>query len=171
MVLNIVWSLVFLRRCLVLSPFDYNSENWQIISALSLCCCLYTFDIWSNILLQAIQEFCPFVHRYVQHIDTGQYKYKVSLGYLWQEFPWSKDIPELLACHTYSNTRHPFIMVLSKNHGHSHLLTGVRQWSCHYLFIFDLSLLQLGFKHSIFCMRGERFNPLCQNRSPSTWNV
>ena len=40
-----------------------------------------------------------------------------------------------LACHTYCDTWHPFIMVISEDPWHSHLLPSVWQWSCHYLFL------------------------------------
>ena len=38
-----------------------------------------------------------------------------------------------LACHTYSDTRHPFTMVISEYPWHSHLLPSVWLWNCHYL--------------------------------------
>ena len=38
-----------------------------------------------------------------------------------------------LACHTYCDTRHLFIMVVSED-ARSHLLPIAWQWSCHYLF-------------------------------------
>ena len=40
-----------------------------------------------------------------------------------------------LACHTYCNTGHLFIMVISEDLWHSHLLPRVWQWSSHYLFL------------------------------------
>ena len=39
-----------------------------------------------------------------------------------------------LACHTYKNTGHPFIMVISGDTWHSHLLPSVWQWSCPWCF-------------------------------------
>ena len=38
-----------------------------------------------------------------------------------------------LACHTYCDMGHPFIMVISVDPRHSHLLPNVWQWSCNYL--------------------------------------
>ena len=38
-------------------------------------------------------------------------------------------------CHTYCDTAHPFIMVISEDPWHSHLLPNVKEWSCHYLFL------------------------------------
>ena len=40
-----------------------------------------------------------------------------------------------LACHTYSDTGQSFIMVISDDPWHSHLLQSVWQWSCDYLFL------------------------------------
>ena len=39
-----------------------------------------------------------------------------------------------LACHTYCDMGHLFILVFSESPWHSHLLPSVWQWSCHYLF-------------------------------------
>ena len=39
-----------------------------------------------------------------------------------------------LVSHIYCDTGHPIIMVISEDQGHSHLLSSVWQWSCHYLF-------------------------------------
>ena len=38
-----------------------------------------------------------------------------------------------LTCHTYYDTGHPFIMVISEDPWHSRLLPS--EWSCHYLFL------------------------------------
>ena len=43
---------------------------------------------------------------------------------------WPLSSEDSLACHTYSDTGHPFIMVI-----HSHLLQSVWQYSCDYLFL------------------------------------
>ena len=42
---------------------------------------------------------------------------------------------ESLACHTYCDTGHPFIVVISEDPWHSHLLPSVWQWNYHYLFL------------------------------------
>ena len=39
-----------------------------------------------------------------------------------------------LTCHTYCDTVHPFIMVVSEDQWHSHIMPRVCQWNCHYLF-------------------------------------
>ena len=70
---------------------------------------------------------------------------------------WPLSILGSLACHAYCDTGHPFIMVISEDPWHSHLLPSVKQWKFHYLF---LGLSRLGFAHSTFRSRGQRSNPL-----------
>ena len=48
---------------------------------------------------------------------------------------WPLSSKGSLACHTYCDTGYPFIMVISENPWHLHLLPSVWQWSCHYLFL------------------------------------
>ena len=40
-----------------------------------------------------------------------------------------------LACHTYCDTRHPFIMIISEDPCNTHPLPSVKQRSGHYLFL------------------------------------
>ena len=40
-----------------------------------------------------------------------------------------------LACHTYCDTGHPFIMVIDEDPWNSRLLLSVQRWSCHYLIL------------------------------------
>ena len=48
---------------------------------------------------------------------------------------WPLSSEGSLACHTYCDTGHPFIMVIFEDLWHSHPLPSVCQWSCHYLFL------------------------------------
>ena len=61
---------------------------------------------------------------------------------------WPLSSEGSLACHTYCDTGHLFIMVISEDPWHSNLMRSVWQWSCHYLFN-DLSLSRLGFEHQL----------------------
>ena len=55
-----------------------------------------------------------------------------------------------LACHTYCDTGHSFIMVISEDPCHSHhLMPSVWLWSCHYLFNY-LCLSRLGIQDPTF---------------------
>ena len=47
---------------------------------------------------------------------------------------WPLRSESSLACHTYCDTGRPFIMIISEDPWHLHLLPNVWQWSCHYLF-------------------------------------
>ena len=58
-------------------------------------------------------------------------------------YSWPLSSEGSLACHTHYDTGHLFIMVISEDPWHSHLLHSVWQWSCHYLF-YDLGLSRLG---------------------------
>ena len=89
------------------------------------------------------------------------------LIYAWQLWPLSGE--GSLASHTYFDTGHPFIMVISEDPWHSHLLTIVWLLSCHYVYLFnDLGQPQLGFEHLNFLFRGERTNWLRQCGSTTT---
>ena len=48
---------------------------------------------------------------------------------------WPLSCEGSLACHAYCDTGHLFIMDISEDPWHSHLLPSVWQWSCHYLFL------------------------------------
>ena len=47
---------------------------------------------------------------------------------------WPLSSEGSLACHTYYDTGHPFIMISSEDSLHSHLKPSVWQWNCHNLF-------------------------------------
>ena len=72
---------------------------------------------------------------------------------------WPLSSGDSLACHTYCDTRHPFLMVISEDcdtHIYCRAFRSGTVTTCFY----DLGLLRLGFKHPTFCLRGERSNPL-----------
>ena len=62
---------------------------------------------------------------------------------------WLLSIEGSLACHNYCDTGHPFIMVISKDPWHSHLLPSVCSWAVTTCF-YDLGLSRLGFEHQAF---------------------
>ena len=57
-----------------------------------------------------------------------------------------------LVCYTYCDKEHPFIMAISEDPWHSHLLPSFWQWSCHYLFLRFRSVAA-GIRALIFHMR------------------
>ena len=50
-------------------------------------------------------------------------------------FAWHSWLLSSLACHTCFDTGHPFIMLISRDPSHFHLLPSVCRRSCHYLFL------------------------------------
>ena len=63
-----------------------------------------------------------------------------------------------LSCHTHCDTGHPFIMVISEDPWHSHLLPSIEQRNCHYL-------LRLRSEHPTFRLQGQHSNPLLHRRT------
>ena len=68
---------------------------------------------------------------------------------------WPLSSEGSLTCHTHCDTGLPFIIVISEDPWHSHLLPSVWQWSCHYLFL-RLRSVATGDRTPISRMRGER---------------
>ena len=68
-----------------------------------------------------------------------------------------------LTCYTYCNTGLPFIMVISEDPLHSHLLPSVWQWSCHYLFL-RFRFVATGDRTPISRMRGQRSTSMSPRR-------
>ena len=68
---------------------------------------------------------------------------------------WPLSSEDSLTCHTHCDTGLPFIMVISEDPLHSHLLPSVWQWSCHYLFS-RLRSVATGDRTPISRMRRER---------------
>ena len=75
------------------------------------------------------------------------------LTYPRHSWPLSSEGP--LICHTHCDTGLPFIMVISEDQWHSHLLLSIWQWSCHYLFL-RLRSVATGDQTPIPRTRGER---------------
>ena len=72
---------------------------------------------------------------------------------------WTLNSEGSLACHTSCEAGHPFIMLISQDPWHIHLLPSVWQWSCHYLFLRLWSVIRL--EHQTFHLWGDRLNPPC----------
>ena len=83
------------------------------------------------------------------------------MTYARQSWPLSSE--DSLTCHIYCDMGLPFIMVISKDPWHSHLMLSVWQWSCNYLFL-QLNSVATEDWTPIYSMRGERFTsrPLWQ---------
>ena len=53
---------------------------------------------------------------------------------------WPLSSEGSLACHTHCDNGHPFILVISEDPWHSHLLPSVWQWICHSMFLQQMSV-------------------------------
>ena len=85
------------------------------------CVCLF---IWS---------LCP-IREFFTHMETSPLPVKAAnLTYARKSWPLSSE--SYLTCHTCCDTGLSFIMVISEDPWHSHLLPNVCQWSCHYRFL------------------------------------
>ena len=65
-----------------------------------------------------------------------------------------------LVCHTYGDTGHPFILVISENPWHSHTPIAER---------LAVEPSRLGFEHPTFSLQGERSNLLRHRRGTCRW--
>ena len=74
--------------------------------------------------------FCP-TRALFNHMETSPLPVKGCKS--WQRLGTIEQW--VFSCHTYCDTRQPFIMVNSRDPWYSHLLLNDRQWSCHYLFL------------------------------------
>ena len=86
---------------------------------------------------------CLFVYRltreFFTHLETSPLpmkgcKFLTNARHSW---PLSNKGNRSVTCHTYCDTDLPFIMVISEDPWHSHLLPRVWQWSCHFLAVFS----------------------------------
>ena len=78
-------------------------------------------------VLRPTQEFFT-------HMETTSLLVKLQI-FTYNRHSWSLRREGSFTCHTYCDTRHPFMMVISEDTWHSHLLPSVWQWSCHYPFL------------------------------------
>ena len=76
---------------------------------------------------------------------------------------WPLNSEGSLTCHSYCDTGLPFIMVISEDPWHSHLLQSVWRWSCHCFF--RLRSVATGDRTAISRMRGERSTSTPPRRS------
>ena len=80
---------------------------------------------------------------------------------------WPLSSEGSFACHTYCDTGHPFIMIISEDlcHWHAMPINSGGVTTC----LNDLGLSRLGFKHPTFRLRGERSNLLRHSGDPDNW--
>ena len=125
----------------------HNSKLYSITWAITeynhchnvYCDSMIEISSWSKVFVYLFGVYRPghsrIFHSYGDVIIAGEGLQ--ILTYARHSWPLSSE--GSLTCHTYCDTGLPFIMVISEDPWHSHLLPSVWQWSCHYLF-YDLGL-------------------------------
>ena len=73
---------------------------------------------------------------------------------------WHLSSEGSLAFHIYCDMGHSFVMTISENPWHSHLLPSIYSSGPVTTYFYDLGLSRLRFKHPTFRLRGKRSNPL-----------
>ena len=115
----------------------------------------------NNIIIACCLFACLFLYHHTREFFTHTVTSPLPVKWckFWPMLEWWPLSSEgSNACHTFSDTGHPFIIVISDEPWHTHLCC-VQQWSCHYLF-YVLDLSRLGFEQPTFRLRDERSNPL-----------
>ena len=106
--------------------------------------CMFIWSLWSHSRI---------FHSYGNVTIAGE-ELQI-LTYARHSWPLSSEGLISLTCHTHWDAGLPFIMVISEDPCHSHLMPSVWQWSCHYVFL-RLRSVATGDRTSISRMRDER---------------
>ena len=89
--------------------FFYASRLW---------CCENSNAIWRDFLFLGLSSHSRIFHSYGDVTITGEGLQILTHA----RHSWPLSSEDSLACHTYCDTGHPFIMVISENPSCSHLL-------------------------------------------------
>ena len=95
---------------------------------LSLCLFGFFFLVCLFGVLRPTWEF--FTHIETPPVLVKGFKFLTYSQHLW---PLSSD--SSLTCYIYYDTGHLFIIIISEDPWHSHLLPNFWQWNCHFLFL------------------------------------
>ena len=158
-------------------------NNWvellQNESDQSILKLLNDIQRWTICLLVYLEFFVPLenFHSYgdVTIASKGLRLCRVSDAQVtYARHSWPLSSGGSLTCQTHCDTDLPFIMVISENPWHSHLLPSVWQWNCHYLFL-RLGFVPTGDRTPISRMREESSTSTPSRRSIvrsnfSLWN-
>ena len=158
-----LWVLIFLT----LWPWP-----WSLTYFLKIFTSLYHFN--RDTQHQRVYHKWEIINTKYSQVDVFRSAMNKSLlrefSTIWGALAWTKRLRILwstengtssegsLTCHTYCDTGLPFIMVISEDPWHSHLMPSVWQWSCYYLFL-RLRSVATGYRTLISRMRGERSTP------------
>ena len=142
-------STIFLIACII---FTFCTPSWK-----EMFLRYFETKFWGILKLE-LRPLKLYISFYLHHIYWRRWPPLPEKGYI---RPLSSD--SSLKCHTFCDTGKPFIVVISEDPWHSHLLPSI--WQCSEAantFFNDLGLSPLGFEYSNFRMQDERFNRLRQ---------
>ena len=74
------------------------------------------------------------IREFFTHYETSPLPVKGCKFFTYARHLWPLSIEGSLTCHTYCDNGLPFIMVISEDSWHTHLMPSVWRGSCHYLF-------------------------------------
>ena len=128
--INLNYAFIHFKSHLRKASIAYSHCNSHFMTK---CSFFFSFPKTTQFLIYRLLMFvCLFmVYRPTRESFTH---FKTSLVPVKGCKFWPLSSEGSLACHTYCDTGHPFIMVIFKAPLHSHLLPCVKQWSCRYLF-------------------------------------
>ena len=92
---------------------------------------LYKIHVFVCLFVWSLSSHSIIFHSYGDVIIAGEGMQILT----YDRHLWPMSSEGSLTCHTYCDTDLPFIMVISEDPCHSHLLPSVWQRSCHYLFL------------------------------------
>ena len=124
----------YYKKSIQLAPKEGQSTQWPMFkfAIKYMQTCAFIFKLFVLLCIYLLNtSFCLFVCSFSSHSRIFQSfccKFWPMIGTKAIEH-WG-----FLACHIYCDTGHPFIMVISDNPWHSHLMPSIWQWSCHYMF-------------------------------------
>ena len=114
-------------------------------------CRIYNLDMFFVWFFISLSSHSRTFHSYGDVTITGE-----GLQILtYARHSWQLSSEGSLTCHSHCDTGLPFIMVISEDPLHSHLLPSVWQWSCRYLF-WRLRSVVTGDRTPISRMLGKR---------------
>ena len=83
-----------------------------------------------------LEQLCKWINpKRLINVRTLDFNLLFVLGFFvpWHSWPLCSEC--FLACHTYSDTGHPFIIVISEDHNTHTYRWAFKQWRCHFLFL------------------------------------
>ena len=120
------WILSAMKSTQNIDLFSFGTVNISSVNLSNVWNYVYvsTTSTWKNLFIVWFVCFeftVPLFHSFVNVTIIGE----ELQFFTYARDSWPLSSEGFLACHTYCDTGHPFIMVISENPWHSHLLPSV----------------------------------------------